>query len=144
WIPLYHDMGLVGAFLLPLALGMRSILIPTMDWVRAPELWLWAVHRHRGTLSWAPNFGYAVCATRLADDVITGLDLSSWRVAISASEPVLASTCRAFVDRFAAHGLRSAAPTAGWGLAETVTVATTAAVDVPPRIETIDRRTLAK
>src|SRR5262245_30358014 len=144
WIPLYHDMGLVGAFLLPLVVGMRSVLIPTMDFVRAPELWPWAVHRHRGTLSWSPNFGYAVCAARLPDDALAGLDLSSWRIAMSASEPVLANTFRAFVERFTPYGLRAAAPTAGWGLAETITFATTPVVDVPPRVETIDRHTLAR
>ena len=144
WIPLYHDMGLVGAFLLPLAVGMRSVLIPTMDFVRTPELWMWAVHRHRGTLSWSPNFGYAVCAARLSDDALDGLDLSSWRIAMSASEPVLAKTLRDFVHRFAPYGLREAAPSAGWGLAETITFATTPVVEVPPRVETIDRPTLAR
>ncbi len=144
WIPLYHDMGLVGSFLLPLAIGMPAVLIPTMDFARAPELWLWAIHRHRGTVSWSPNFGYAVCAGRVPDDAIAGLDLSSWRVAISASEPVLAHTFAAFTERFAPLGLRRTTPTTGWGLAETVTVATTAVVDAEPRVETIDRQALAK
>jgi fatty-acyl-CoA synthase len=144
WIPLYHDMGLVGSFLLPLVTGMRAVLIPTMDFVREPEMWLWAIHRRRGTLSWSPNFGYAVCASRLPDDAVAGLDLASWRIAISASEPVLASTSRAFVERFARYGLPTSAITPGWGLAETVTISTTTTAPEPLRAETIDRQVLAR
>src|SRR5262249_14306083 len=121
-----------------------SILIPTMDFVRSPELWLWAIHRYRGTLSWSPNFGYAVCASRLADSAIAGLDLASWRIAMSASEPVLAHTLEAFAARFAPHALRPEAITAGWGLAETITFVTTADPGARLRVETLDRGTLAK
>ena len=142
WIPLYHDMGLIDAFLLPLLSGCPCVLIPTMDFMRDPALWLWAVHRYRGTLSWAPNFAYTICAKRVADAELAGLDLSSWRIAINAAEPVLASTIAAFTRRFAAHGFAPGAMTPAWGLAENVTIATAHPVGTPPRVETIDRPAL--
>jgi acyl-CoA synthetase (AMP-forming)/AMP-acid ligase II len=142
WIPLYHDMGLIDAFLLPLLSGCPCVLIPTMDFMRDPALWLWAIHRYRGTLSWAPNFAYTICANRVAAAELAGLDLSSWRIAINAAEPVLASTIAAFTARFAASGFAPSAMTPAWGLAENVTIATAHPVGMPPRIETIDRPAL--
>jgi len=144
WIPLYHDMGLIDALLLPVLSGLSTVLLPTMDFLREPALWLWAIHRYRGTLSWAPNFAYTICARRVPDVEIAGLDLSSWRIAINAAEPVLASTIDAFTTRFAAHGFRPEAMTPAWGLAENVTIATAHPVGERPRVETIDRRALAK
>ena len=73
WIPLYHDMGLIDAFLLPLLGGSPSVLIPTFDFMREPVLWLWAVHHYRGALSWSPNFAYTYCATRVPDTDLAGL-----------------------------------------------------------------------
>lgn len=143
WIPLYHDMGLIDAFLLPLLSGCPGVMIPTMDFMRDPALWLWAIHRYRGALSWAPNFAYTLCAKRVAAAELDGLDLSSWRIAINAAEPVLASTIVAFADRFAAHGFAPEAMTPAWGLAENVTIATAHPVGAPPRVEIIDRQALA-
>lgn len=144
WLPLYHDMGLVGAFLLPVLCGLPAVLIPTMDFLREPALWLWAIHRYRGTLSWAPNFGYSLAARRLPDRDLGDLDLSSWRIAVNAAEPVLASTIGAFAARFAPYGFRPQAMTPAWGLAETVLLATAHPVAERPRIETVDRVALAR
>lgn len=143
WIPLYHDMGLIDAFLLPLLSGFPSVLIPTFDFMREPVLWLWALHHYRGTLSWAPNFAYTYCATRVPDRDLEGMDLSSWRVAINAAEPVLAPTLEAFSERFSSHGFAPEAMTPAWGLAENVTIATAHPTEHPPRTETIDRQALA-
>ena len=143
WIPLYHDMGLIDAFLLPLLSGCRTVLIPTMDFLRDPALWLWTVHHYRGALSWAPNFAYAICAKRVPERELEGLDLSSWRVAINAAEPVLAATIAAFTTRFRPYGFRPQALTPAWGLAENVTIATAHPVDEPPAVEHIDRQELA-
>ena len=85
-------MGLIDAFLLPLLSGCPTVLIPTMDFMREPALWLWAIHRYRGAHAWAPNFAYTLCARRVPDAEIEGLDLSSWRLAVSAAEPILAPT----------------------------------------------------
>jgi len=143
WIPLYHDMGLIDAFLLPLLSGCPTILIPTMDFMREPALWLRAMHHYGGTISWAPNFAYTLCARRVPDAELTGLDLSSWRVAINAAEPVLATTIEDFARRFAAHGFSPAAMTPAWGLAENVTIATAHPVAHAPTVERIDRQALA-
>ncbi len=142
WIPLYHDMGLIDAFLLPLLGGCPTVLIPTLDFMRDPGLWLWAIHRHRGTISWAPNFAYAVAASRIPERDLEGLDLSSWRIAINAAEPLLARTLDAFAQRFAPYGFRPEAMTPAWGLAENVTIATAHPISAPPRIEHIDRAVL--
>lgn len=143
WIPLYHDMGLVGAFLQPLLNGCPTVLIPTTDFMRDPALWLWAIHRYRGTFAWAPNFAYALCAKRIAAAEIQGLDLSTWRFAINAAEPVLASSIQDFAARYAPYGYRPETMRPVWGLAENVTAATAHPVGVPPRIEMIDRAALA-
>ena len=143
WIPLYHDMGLIDAFLLPLLCGCPTVLIPTTDFVREPRLWLEALHRYGGTISWAPNFAYALCVQRIREDQLVGLDLSRWRIAVNAAEPVLAHTVDAFTRRFGPHGFRPAAMTPAWGLAENVTIATAHPPARAPRVETIDRATLA-
>jgi len=143
WIPLYHDMGLVDGFLLPLLCGCPTILIPTMDFMRDPSLWLWAIHHYRGGMSWAPNFAYTLAAGRVAERDLEGLDLSSWRIAISAAEPVLASTIEDFTKRFAAHGFRAEAFCPYYGLAECVTAVTGDSPGERPRVETIDRKEAA-
>jgi len=143
WIPLYHDMGLIDAFLLPMLSGCPTVLIPTMDFMREPSLWLRAVHRYSGTISWAPNFAYAICARRVPAAELEGLDLSSWRIAINAAEPVLMHTVEDFSTRFAAYGFRPEAMTPAWGLAENVTIATAHPVGAAPVAEHIDRQALA-
>ncbi len=143
WIPLYHDMGLIDAFLLPLLVGCPTVLIPTHDFMRDPALWLWALHHYRGTISWAPNFAYTVCARRVRDAELAGLELGAWRLAINAAEPVLAGTIDAFVERFAPHGFAPGAMTPAWGLAENVTIATAHPIDARPTIEEVDRAALA-
>jgi acyl-CoA synthetase (AMP-forming)/AMP-acid ligase II len=143
WIPLYHDMGLIDAFLLPLLSGCASVLIPTMDFLRLPSLWLRTVDRYRGTVSWAPNFAYTICAKRVPESELAGLDLSSWRLAINAAEPVLARTVEIFCERFRHFGFRPEAMTPAWGLAENVTIATAHPAGESPLVETIDRQALA-
>jgi acyl-CoA synthetase (AMP-forming)/AMP-acid ligase II len=143
WIPLYHDMGLMDGFLLPLLCGCPTILIPTMDFMREPSLWLWAVHHYRGGMSWAPNFAYTLVANRVSDWEIEGLDLSSWRIAISAAEPVLASTVEDFTARFASRGFPPEAFCPYYGLAECVTAVTGDSPADLPRIEVIDRKEAA-
>jgi acyl-CoA synthetase (AMP-forming)/AMP-acid ligase II len=143
WIPLYHDMGLIDGFLLPLLSGCPTVLIPTLDFMQEPSLWLWAIHRYRGALSWAPNFAYSLCAKRLSERDLVGLDLGGWRIAISASEPILAETLEAFASRFERFGFRREAFTPFYGLAENVTAVTAHPVEEPPRVDRLDREALA-
>ena len=144
WIPLYHDMGLFGAFLLPLLCGCKTVLIPTMDFMRDPAIWLRAFDRYRGTFAWAPNLAYALCARRLTDDALEGIDLSSWRLALNGSEPVLAPTVRAFADRMAPYGFAPEGMSPAWGLAEATALATVQPIHEAPRCEVLDRRILSR
>ena len=118
WLPLYHDMGLIGAWLGSLYYGMPLVLMPTQAFLARPARWLWAMHRYRATLSAGPNSAYEILATKVPDDELAGLDLSSWRVAFNGAEPVRAATLERFAKRFAPYGFdpRAAAPV--YGLAE--------------------------
>ena len=139
WLPLHHDMGLVGAWLGSLYHGCRLVLLPPQAFLAAPECWLWAIHEHRGTLSSAPNFAYELCASRLDAGAVAGLDLSSWRVAMNGSEPVSAGTLERFRQRFAPHGLRPEALSPVYGLAENAVAVTLPRRPGPPRVDAIDR-----
>jgi acyl-CoA synthetase (AMP-forming)/AMP-acid ligase II len=143
WIPLFHDMGLFGAFLLPLLCDCRTVLIPTDDFMRDPAVWLRAFDRYRGTFGWGPNLSYSLCGKRLADEALEGLDLSSWRLALNGSEPVIAKSIDAFVTRLAPFGLSPNAMSPAWGLAETTVLGTVQPPSEPPRCEILDRAILA-
>ena len=118
WLPLYHDMGLIGAWLGSLYFGLPLALMSPLAFLARPARWLWAIHRHRATLSAAPNFAYDLCASKLRDQDLEGLDLSSWRIAFNGAEPVSADTLDAFTARFTAHGFRRETMTPVYGLAE--------------------------
>ncbi|MFO1350066.1 MAG: AMP-binding protein [Gammaproteobacteria bacterium] len=118
WLPLYHDMGLIGAWLGSLYHGIPLAVMSPLRFLRQPSSWLWAIHRHRGTLSAAPNFAYELCLRNVQDDAIKGLDLSSWRFAFNGAEPVSATTMRRFAERFHPYGFDSAALAPVYGLAE--------------------------
>jgi 1-acyl-sn-glycerol-3-phosphate acyltransferase len=118
WLPLYHDMGLIGAWLGSLFFASPLVIMSPLSFLARPEQWLWAIHRHRGTLSAAPNFAYELCVRKIPESAIQGLDLSSWRMACNGAEPVSPATMREFRERFAAHGFRPAAEAPVYGLAE--------------------------
>lgn len=118
WLPLYHDMGLIGAWLGSLYYAALFVVMSPLSFLARPQRWLWAIHRHRGTLSAAPNFGYEYCLRRIADADLQGLDLGSWRAAFNGAEPVSPDTVEAFAQRFAAYGFRSNAMMPVYGLAE--------------------------
>lgn len=118
WLPLYHDMGLIGAWLGCLYYGAPLVLIPPQSFLLRPERWLWAIHQHRATLSAAPNFAYELCVHRIGDEALEGLDLSSLRLAFCGAEPVFAQTLERFATRFARHGFRADALYPVYGLAE--------------------------
>lgn len=118
WLPLYHDMGLIGAWLGSLYFGCRLVIMQPLAFLARPERWLWAIHNHRGTLSASPNFGYEFCCKRLDDNKLKGLDLSSWRLAFNGAEPVSPETITDFADRFSSYGFRPEAAAPVYGLAE--------------------------
>ncbi len=118
WLPLYHDMGLIGAWLAGLYFGFPSVILSPLAFLARPQRWLWAMHRHGGTLSAAPNFAYELCVRKITDEDIAGVNLSSWRYAFNGAEPVSADTIGAFRDRFAKFGLKPEAIAPVYGLAE--------------------------
>jgi fatty-acyl-CoA synthase len=118
WLPLYHDMGLIGAWLTGLVQGLPIGLMSPLAFLARPERWLWAIHQERATLTAAPNFAFELCARKVRDESITGLDLSSWRCALNGSEPVSTATLDRFAERFAPYGFRREALMPVYGLAE--------------------------
>jgi len=118
WLPLYHDMGLIGAWLGSLTYGFKYPVMSPLTFLARPDRWLWTIHRHRGTLSGGPNFCYELCLRRIDDAQLEGLDLSSWRVAFNGAEPVSPETIAAFTKRFARYGFRPEAMSPVYGLAE--------------------------
>lgn len=118
WLPLYHDMGLIGACLGSLYHACPLILMSPLTFLTRPERWLWAIHTHRGTISAAPNFAYELCLRRIDAGDLDGLDLSSWRMALNGAEPISPDTVEGFCQRFAPHGFRPEAMTPVYGLAE--------------------------
>jgi acyl-CoA synthetase (AMP-forming)/AMP-acid ligase II len=118
WLPLYHDMGLIGALLGAMSYPGPLVLLPPEHFLARPALWPRAIARHRGTISAAPSFAYAYVAERVRDADLAGLDLSSWRLALDGAEPVSADAMRRFAARLAPHGLRASALVPVYGLAE--------------------------
>lgn len=118
WLPLYHDMGLIGAWMAPLYYGLPFIVTSPLTFLARPQRWLAMIARYRGTITAAPNFAYERCAHQLLDRDLEGLDLSSLRYAFCGAEPVSPATMRAFVRRLAPFGLRETSVTPVYGLAE--------------------------
>jgi acyl-CoA synthetase (AMP-forming)/AMP-acid ligase II len=127
WLPLYHDMGLVGALLGAMSYPGPLVLIAPEHFLARPALWPRAVARHRGSISVAPSFAWAYCAERVAPRETEGLDLSTWRLALDGAEPISAAAMRAFAARFAGCGFAARAFLPVYGLSE-ATLAVTAAV----------------
>ncbi|MGD8910001.1 MAG: AMP-binding protein [Chromatiales bacterium] len=136
WLPLYHDMGLIGAWLGSLYFGIPLVVMSPLRFLARPSRWLWAIHHHRGTLSASPNFGYELCLSKVPEAEISGLDLSSWRFAFNGAEPVSANTLRGFAQRFGPYGLSARALAPVYGLAE---AAVGLAFPPPQRGPLIDR-----
>jgi len=141
WLPLYHDMGLVGMIFGALYTLRPVVVMRPELFVKRPAEWLRAITRYRGTVSFAPNFAYDLCVRRIRERDLDGIDLSSWRVAGCGAEPVNAVTLNAFVEKFAPVGFRSGSIHPSYGLAEHV-VAASIARGGAPRIEHVDARRL--
>ena len=141
WLPLYHDMGLIGAWLGPLYFGAPLSLMSPLAFLARPVRWLRALDAHRGTLSPAPNFAFDLCTTRIADDELDGLDLSAVRVLLNGSEPVSPTTLHRFIERFAPYGLDPGAVYPVYGLAECSLGLSTPMPGSPIRIDRVRRTT---
>ena len=141
WLPLYHDMGLIGAWLGSLYYSALFVVMSPLDFLSRPERWLWAIHRYRGTLSASPNFGYEYSMHRLKDTDLSGLDLSSWRAAFNGAEAVSFETIEQFTNRFEPFGFKKEAMMPVYGLAESSVGLAFPPLDRGVRIDHIDRTT---
>ena len=142
WLPLYHDMGLIGNVLQPLYVGAPCILMSPVAFLQNPLRWLAAISRYRATTSGGPNFAYELCARKSSDEQKAGLDLSSWRVAFNGAEPVRAETLARFAEAFAPCGFRPEAFYPCYGLAETTLFATGGRLREPPVVRAFDPEAL--
>jgi fatty-acyl-CoA synthase len=144
WLPLYHDMGLVGMTFGALHACRPVVIMAPQAFVKRPVDWLRAISRHRGTISFAPTFGYDLCLRRLKEADLGGLDLSCWRVAGCGAEPVHGPTLTGFARRLAPTGFRRSSLLPSYGLAEHVVAATLAPRDRSPVVERVSAETVAE
>lgn len=138
WLPLYHDMGLIAGFILPLVAGVPLVLMSPFDWVRDPKRLLWAIHDHRGTLCWLPNFAYNHMAKSIRKRDLAGLNLRSWRLAINCSEPVRHDSHQIFLQQFAPFGFQESALATCYAMAENTFAVTQSEVKRPLPVQWID------
>ncbi|HEV7515262.1 MAG TPA: fatty acyl-AMP ligase, partial [Thermoanaerobaculia bacterium] len=144
WLPLYHDMGLIGNVLQPLYAGARCILFSPLAFLQRPLRWLQAISRYRATTSGGPNFAYDLCVRKIAERDREGLDLRSWSVAFNGAEPIHAATLDRFAAAFAPCGFDRRAFFPCYGLAEATLFVTGGEPGRPPAVTAVDPAALAE
>jgi fatty-acyl-CoA synthase len=141
WLPLYHDMGLIGAWLTLMLRGVPLVVMSPLAFLTRPERWLQAVSKYRGTIGAAPNFAYELCVRKIPDKAMEGVDLSSWRAALNGAEPVNPETLERFANRFSKYGFRREAMLPVYGLAEASLGVTFPPLYRGPRVDRVERET---
>lgn len=136
WLPLYHDMGLIAGFVMPIVSGTRLVLMSPFEWVKQPGMLLDAISQYRGTLCWLPNFAYNHIARTFRPN--DGLDLSSLRAAINCSEPVYAESHQLLLDKLSSYGFKESALAVSYAMAENTFAVTQTKPGAPPRVDTVE------
>ena len=142
WLPLYHDMGLIGFVVAPVYAQVQVMFLPTLSFIRRPSLWLDAIHRFRGTITFAPNFAFALSARAVSEEQAKDWDLSCLKALGCGAEPIQPDTMRRFVDRFARHGLRPESVLPCYGLAESTLAVSFAPLADTMHTERLDKRAM--
>lgn len=142
WLPLYHDMGLIAGFIMPILLRTTLVLMSPFEWVRAPYKLMTAISKYRGTLAWLPNFAYNFCAQKIRDRDLEGVDLSSWRAVINCSEPMRWHSHQIFLERFRPYGFDAQALATCYAMAENVFAVTQGGIGGPVNVDEIDLRVM--
>ncbi len=142
WLPLYHDMGLIAGFIMPVLTQVRLILLSPFDWVRAPYRLMSAISQYRGTLTWQPNFAYNFCAQKIRSRDLEMVDLTSLRAVINCSEPMHWDSHQMFLERFQPYGLRPEALATSYAMAENVFGVTQGGIEKPVTIDVVNRQAL--
>jgi len=137
WLPLFHDMGLIGNMIQPLYLGIPCILMSPMAFLQRPLRWLQAISRYKATTSGGPNFAYELCVRKITNPERATLDLSSWEVAFNGAEPVRAETLERFATAFEPCGFRREAFYPCYGMAETTLIVSGGLKVAPPVLQTV-------
>src|SRR6266487_5562000 len=141
WLPLYHDVGLIAGFLMPILSGIPLVMMSPFDWVRAPYRLMQSVSKYHGTLTWLPNYAHNLCAQKILDRHMEGVDLSTLRAVINCSEPVRWESHIAFYERFKDYSLKFEALQTSYAMAENVFSVTQSKLGRIPVVEEIDRET---
>jgi acyl carrier protein len=141
WLPLYHDMGLIGAWLTLLLHGVPLVVLSPLAFLTRPERWLQAVSKYKGTIAAAPNFAFELCVRKIPEKAMEGVDLSSWRAALNGAEPVNPETLERFTSRFLKHGFRPEAMLPVYGLAEASLGVTFPPLNRGPQVDRVERET---
>ncbi|WPP02038.1 amino acid adenylation domain-containing protein [Pseudomonas sp. HR96] len=144
WLPLYHDMGLIGGLLQAIYSGIECVLMSPAYFLQRPSRWLQAIAEYGGTISGGPDFAYRLCCERVRDTALAELDLSRWRVAFSGAEPIRADTLEAFAQRFAGSSFQAASFMACYGLAEATLYVSGGAPRSGIQVLELDRAALAE
>ncbi|MRH92369.1 SDR family NAD(P)-dependent oxidoreductase [Nocardia sp. SYP-A9097] len=142
WLPMFHDMGLIGPVLSTLYSGGSAVLLSPEHFLQRPERWLTALSEFRAHTSGGPNFAYELCLRRATPQLLDSIDLSRWRVAFNGAEPIRAATIGRFTEKFARTGFRATAARPVYGLAEATLIVTASPLDRAPRLlrhESADR-----
>lgn len=142
WLPLYHDMGLIAGFILPIMMRVPLVLLSPFDWVRAPYRLLQAITEYGGTLCWLPNFAYNFCAQKIRERDLQEVNLGSLRALINCSEPMQWNSHEIFRQRFQPYGLNPSALSTCYAMAENVFAVTQGGIDNPVCVDRIDSRSL--
>lgn len=142
WLPLYHDMGLIAGFLMPLIQGIPLVLMSPFDWVAHPAMLLRAIDEYKGTFCWLPNFAYNHCARRIRQRDSEGLSLRSIRAFINCSEPVHHSSHQLFLERFTANGVTSEQLGVSYAMAENTFAVTQTPIGQAAKLDVVDRGSL--
>lgn len=142
WLPMYHDMGLIGLVLQVLQSGRRTVLMSPLSFIKRPARWLEAISKHRAYATSGPSFAYDLCVQKVTDEELAGLDLSCWTLACNGAEPVRPDTLTRFAERFAPAGFRPEAFYPCYGLAEATLIVSGGAKAEPPIVRSYDRQQL--
>jgi acyl-CoA synthetase (AMP-forming)/AMP-acid ligase II len=144
WLPLYHDMGLIAGFVIPLVAGVPLVLLSPFHWVRNPAVLFRAVHEHRGTICWLPNFAYHHSVRAIRERDLQGLDLSRWRLIVNCSEPVRHESHQLFLQRFASCGIRPEALATCYAMAENTFAVTQSVPSQAVHVDWVGRERLQR
>jgi fatty-acyl-CoA synthase len=138
WLPLYHDMGLIAAFLMPILSGIPLVIMSPFDWVRGPHRLFHAISEYKGTLCWLPNFAYNFCAKKIREDDLLNVNLSTLRALINCSEPMRYDSQHMFAERFSKYGFKKTALATCYAMAENVFAVTQDGIEKPVTYDEID------